>query len=831
MTLKVVAQTPAFMVQELSDAPQPFLKNCQGWTINRQVDCTTGSPVFHLTDSLGLTTHTVTEYLIEDLDPEFVDVLTELKTAEEQQEQVCQYLQKRLNEATAYGVHIEHYKNQRILRFGGYGLKGGGDEKEEEKGLVPSKKRGLNLALYIIQNRGIAFLFSVVMVGCGLVLTRSKDNLAKLGSSIFLNAGYTSGKYTLLTKRYTGLEYLKQGISGTITGCVSGGVTWISENTMGVWSRVLGAGAGRVTSAITSKLAVNEQLPDTRTLAKEFCLGSFAEGVGVGSSEAAHHLMHNFSQSFNSDTASLAHHFLTKFVQGGVRSAGHQITINLLTKDKEGHRKPPLEEVLLPALLAGLVNGGMCFTEALTRFKEFQELRRKIKMEIRMFKTLSAVEDTAMEDKTPYPVIGKKNWELLFLFSKVDKLVDSISLNFENNKVLDDHQVRYIESMLMEAKLLVEQAKGSGVRGLDRFFSHKLKYFDSLHKIFWNFCQMKACSELSYMEGPGITPWDFIPTNGPLLDALQPYRTPYLKILGEFKGNPSIVQNNRRFAAGVKNVEDLHNTVVIEAFGIYQKTLGVKAACINSTTPNTGMTHLAASSSETNVEIMKEADTNSVHFVEFHEAICADLFSLFYKKEAQEQANIGLSPGDIKILIQEDCKFLKKLISNINKFLKIADETQQQRAFGSFNEYSSRLGEYLGHIKNAKQEMESFLKNARSSSSANSVSPEFFSKAQKKWDEYLLIAKEEWLNVEIPQIIEFDLGKTWHLSKPLQAYIAELRLALPKSPIELQELHQQLSCLDPKNPEDRYRLNIILSRILWSFKESIYARLMKNGHE
>lgn len=813
MTLKVVGRPPALTeISELSDIQPPAFKNYQRWVIHRQVDGTTDSPVFHLIDPHGQK-HIIKEYLIEDLEPEFADRLTELKTPQEQQEQVCHYLQKRLNEATSYNLHIEQYHNLRFLRFGDYGLKGGGDEKQDgEKKVVPSTQSNFR------NNRFVGCFFCIILVGSGLILRRSKNRFAKLGSSMLMSAGYTSGKYLLSTQTYQGRECLKRAAYGVLTGGVSAGVFGICISTKigKVWSQMLGAGIGRVTSAMTFELVQNEQMPAAGTLAKEFCIGTFVEGVGIGANEAVGRLMQDLSNLFikgkegissqeimplmnslnqncSRDTVSLIYHLLTKFMQGSAGWAGHQITLNMLTKDEKGNRKPLFEEVFIPSLLAGLVNGGMCFSEALIKWNEFRKVRQDIKDAIRTFK----IEMKKYGTPRNWP-IASNQLKLLFHIDNIDKFVDQIGVKFKDTNILDKDQIDYLESELLHAEVLMGGVKSFGVRAFDGFISFKLHYFRSLKNLCREFYLIKTCPGSTCAGEVTVTPVDFLLTNGPLLEALQTYRTPYLKILGEFKKNPSIVQNHVRFAAGIKTIEDLEHAVVMEAFEVYQNT----------------------------------PDPDGLHINEFHEAIGADLFSLFYQKSPEEQGKINLSPGDVKIMICKDRDFLKKTISNISKFLKCNDENQRKGALELLNTYNLRLDKYLGYVETTQQKIQKFSETPQSSSdSKNSLTSESFAKAQAKWNEWRSIAQGEWKHVEIPSNIEFDLGKKWDLSEALRSYIAKIRLAFPKSSEELQELYQQLSCLHSETQQDQYQLNIVLSLILWSFKESEYLELMKNGKE
>lgn len=88
--------------------PQDFFINHQQWQISRDLDYEMLSPVFYLKDFHGVS-YVVTEFILENLDPEFEEELTQIDLAQKQQELIHEYLRSRLNQANSHQVHIGFY--------------------------------------------------------------------------------------------------------------------------------------------------------------------------------------------------------------------------------------------------------------------------------------------------------------------------------------------------------------------------------------------------------------------------------------------------------------------------------------------------------------------------------------------------------------------------------------------------------------------------------------------------------------------------------------------------------------------------------------------------
>jgi hypothetical protein len=176
------------LVNQQGKQQQNFFTNHQRWQISRHLDCESGSLAFHLRDSYGIS-HTVTEFIVENLNPEFRETLRRFTSPEEQQKLIHEYLQNQLDLATPYQVHAERRGNQLFLRLGDYGLKGGG---------IETGKTG-------------ALFLSVGQVGFGIYLAAVRGE--KFVGGTLISSGLSSGLYAYQTdgdkKKYENKEYAK----------------------------------------------------------------------------------------------------------------------------------------------------------------------------------------------------------------------------------------------------------------------------------------------------------------------------------------------------------------------------------------------------------------------------------------------------------------------------------------------------------------------------------------------------------------------------------------------------------------------------------------------
>lgn len=182
-----------------------FYINHQKWHVSRYVDYEGGSFHFYLQDSHGVS-YTVTKFVIENIDSKFKEKILSL-SIQEQSLFICEYLQKRLERATPYQIHIEQYNGEKILRLGEYGLKGG------------ISIFGLEL------DREAAMLSSIIYIGVGIYLYDTNSNRNSIGnfaSAMLVNAGISGGLYAYQKNRteYRKEEYPKQLKNGAIKGLV-----------------------------------------------------------------------------------------------------------------------------------------------------------------------------------------------------------------------------------------------------------------------------------------------------------------------------------------------------------------------------------------------------------------------------------------------------------------------------------------------------------------------------------------------------------------------------------------------------------------------------------
>lgn len=121
--------------QEGSELSKLEIKNRQGFNI--LLNPLRGkSPEFLVTSPYG-EVYTVTLLLIEKLDPKWMKEISEARSEKEQMEVIHRYLLDWFDHPNPFHIHFEKYQGQYFIRFGSYGLKGGGKE-EKEKGLALS---------------------------------------------------------------------------------------------------------------------------------------------------------------------------------------------------------------------------------------------------------------------------------------------------------------------------------------------------------------------------------------------------------------------------------------------------------------------------------------------------------------------------------------------------------------------------------------------------------------------------------------------------------------------------------------------------------------------
>lgn len=283
-----------------------ILKNHQNWQFSRHLDCETGLPVFQLIDPYGLFV-TTTEFVVENVDACFRQALLQLKTPEEQQRFVCEYLQRQLAQATPYRVHIERYRNKVVVRFGGYGLKGGGKlfdcvmSGASQGGGRPWEimmviVSGIVLTRFLLnRSRKSAWSGSWVAALSGIYLFTTQGSiLARLVGTCLTSAGISGGTYVYSNgdASYKAEEFVQQSGYGGLIGLISGGFGTLTQGggfLTTVGSQALGGAAGNgIVAAIES---AGEQEARKKEVVNKTIAGALGGGVSAIVGMATHHVM------------------------------------------------------------------------------------------------------------------------------------------------------------------------------------------------------------------------------------------------------------------------------------------------------------------------------------------------------------------------------------------------------------------------------------------------------------------------------------------------------------------------------------------------------------
>lgn len=341
---------------DVSSVQPAVLKNYQNWQVRRQLSCETGFPVFHLIDPWGLPV-IAREFIVENIDCSFQEKLLKLSTAEEQQF-VCQYLQKRLVQATSYQVHVERHGGTLVVRLGSYGLKGSGNDgsestkKTETGGTENSEAKKTEETTQKetegqktekdqqqeVKDKTAAMKVSTLVLILGGYLSCAYTNRFTLFSGAFLlNGGLAAGGYAFSCedKKYTDKEYGKQFFYAGLTGLVSSGFSSLAmasgytavvkgyELTKHLW-QAIGSFLGNGASACAKRLLADKKAEDEKILTQA-CLGGVTGAVSsvVGTIS---------SGMMGTDLADKTYIF-KKALEGGARAVSSTLATNICQKE------------------------------------------------------------------------------------------------------------------------------------------------------------------------------------------------------------------------------------------------------------------------------------------------------------------------------------------------------------------------------------------------------------------------------------------------------------------------------------------------------------------
>ena len=137
----------------------------------------------------------VSDWVIENVETSFQKELNQLDSKEEKRSLILKYLRNRLYKANPYQVHIDCVEDRKIVRFGDYGLNGGG------------------------RKTAIAISSAEVLAGVAVCST----GLGILWGSSLISSGLKSGFYAYGQKRheFRSGEYMQCQVSGALSGVAS----------------------------------------------------------------------------------------------------------------------------------------------------------------------------------------------------------------------------------------------------------------------------------------------------------------------------------------------------------------------------------------------------------------------------------------------------------------------------------------------------------------------------------------------------------------------------------------------------------------------------------
>ncbi len=315
-----------------------YFTNHQKWKIGCGLDSKTGLCCFYLQDSFGIS-YCVTEFIVEDLDPQFSSELNQIHTSDEQQQRIQAYLEQRLRQASPYQVHVESQGEMRFIRFGDYGLKGGGKTKI------------------------LALAASLTQVGIGIALSSGFFKQGKMIGGILISSGLSSGLLAYNQDENESdywKEYAKNFGYGVLTSVVSYGTGFLVQGTgllTKISAKVLGGALQGAASTAAVIFAQEQKLPDLNKVACSAAAGSLGATASLGAGALMDKVM-------GDNVSGVAAKALRGAVQGAAGSMGSKAITNLFEKKRLSH------ELLQEGILSGVVNGGIMGLEQITKNRE-----------------------------------------------------------------------------------------------------------------------------------------------------------------------------------------------------------------------------------------------------------------------------------------------------------------------------------------------------------------------------------------------------------------------------------------------------------------------------
>lgn len=226
-----------------------FFTNHQKWKISLgKTDA--GDLEFHLLDCFGVKC-TTSDCVFQNIDPEFQKAFLECRSLEGKKELLFQYGSDQLRRSSSYQVHVDKHNGQKIVRFGEYGLKGGGKGEERVLGGVVS--------------------ILLVLGGVAMITAQTEDGeLGWTKTSVgvaLISSGFSGATYACntTTENYDSCDFSKICGYGFLGGAISGFFRWMGTGAKTVdrlfWVTIGGSVSNMATNLFYKAVERGESVP------------------------------------------------------------------------------------------------------------------------------------------------------------------------------------------------------------------------------------------------------------------------------------------------------------------------------------------------------------------------------------------------------------------------------------------------------------------------------------------------------------------------------------------------------------------------------------------
>ena len=310
--------------QRRSQERNLYFLNHQNWQISYHADPQNASIAFQLKDPFGCVS-TTSLFILENLETGFIQELN-FANKDQQQELIRNYVEKCFKRYSPYQIHVEKYKDQLVVRFGDYGLKGGGKE--------------------------TAMLFSAAQVVVGIGFCTTGGGVV-FGSTL-ISSGLSGGMNAYnqeWNKDFDYSDYAKKSIYGAVSGLITGGASHVAQGadfSGRVLVQMIGGAAGSVASTTTSSLVEKGEVPSAEEIAGKVVVGAVGNAAGALGAAACGNVLGEAAVE-----AEVITRILKGAVQGSAASTASTISTNLI----EG--EDPTQNLGVSIVLGGALGGTM----------------------------------------------------------------------------------------------------------------------------------------------------------------------------------------------------------------------------------------------------------------------------------------------------------------------------------------------------------------------------------------------------------------------------------------------------------------------------------------